>query len=243
MVTETHLEDLAIQWFQDTGWNYINGTDLAPEGAASERADFRAVVLKGRLAAAIGKFNSQLPSSAVDEVVHVITTSTETSLSRKNRAFHRLLMEGVKVEFTNAKGEKETDHAQFMDFQNPGRNDFLVVNQLTVLGTKKPRRPDLVLFINGLPLGIIELKNPADTNADIWKAYQQLQTYKEELADLLVFNEALVVSDGTNARVGSLTATPEWFMPWRTIANAFSNRNCFWITSATLSSLSRMETP
>ena len=128
-------------------------------------------------------------------------------------------MDGVKVEFTNASGKKDADHAQLIDFQNPANNDFLVVNQFTVTGTKKPRRPDIVVFVNGLPLGIIELKNPADKNADIWKAYNQLQTYKDEISDLLVFNEALVVSDGMNARVGSLTASPEWFMPWRTIAS------------------------
>ncbi|RYD43361.1 MAG: type I restriction endonuclease subunit R, partial [Verrucomicrobiaceae bacterium] len=151
--------------------------------------------------------------------VHVVTTPGETSLARNNLAFHRLLMNGVKVEFTNANGEKETDHAQLIDFRTPAKNDFLVVNQFTVAGTKKPRRPDIVAFVNGLPLGLIELKNPADTNADVWKAYNQLQTYKDEIADLLVFNEALVVSDGMNARVGSLTATPEWFMPWRTIAD------------------------
>jgi len=219
MINEDQLERLAIQWFQDTGWSYANGADLAPEGATPERADFRTVVLKARLAAAAQRLNPKLPPSAVEEMVHVVTTPTETSLPRNNRAFHRLLMDGVKVEFTNAQGEKETDHAQLVDFQNPGNNDFLVVNQFTVTGTKKPRRPDLVTFVNGLPLGIVELKNPADKNADVWKAYQQLQTYKEEIADLLVFNEALVVSDGMNARVGSLTATPEWFMPWRTIAN------------------------
>ena len=165
------------------------------------------------------KLNPQLPPSTVEEVLHVIMTPTEVSLPRNNRAFHRLLMDGVKVEFTDAQGEKETDHAQLIDFQNPTNNDLLVVNQFTVTGTKKPRRPDLVAFVNGLPMGIIELKNPADKNADIWKAYQQLQTYKDEIADLLVFNEALVVSDGMNARLGSLTAPREWFMPWRTIAN------------------------
>jgi len=219
LINEDQLEQLAIQWFQDTGWSFANGADLAPEGATPERVDFRTVVLKVRLAAEVRKLNPKLPSAAVEEVVHIIGTPVETSLSRNNRAFHRLLMDGLRVEFTNAQGEKETDHAQLIDFQNPKRNDFLVVNQFTVTGTKKPRRPDLVAFVNGLPLGIIELKNPADTNADVWKAYQQLQTYKEDIADLLVFNEALVVSDGMNARVGALTATPEWFMPWRTIAN------------------------
>jgi len=219
MITEDQLEQQALQWFQDTGWSQANGADLAPEGAASERPDFRTVVLKGRLARVVKRLNPKLPASAIEEVVHLVTTRTHPSLAQNNRAFHRLLMEGVKIEFTNSKGVKETDHAQLVDFQNPEDNDYLVVNQFTVAGAKKARRPDLVVFVNGLPLGLIELKNPADETTDIWQAYNQLQTYKEEIEDLLVFNEALIISDGTNARVGSLTATPEWFLPWRTIAN------------------------
>ena len=219
MITEDQLEQLAIQWFQDTGWSYVNGTVISPEGEAPEREDFRSVVLKGRLAEAVSRLNPKLPPDAVAEVVHVALTPEHPSLVQKNRAFHRLLIHGVRVEFTNAAGEKEVDHAQLIDFQHPERNDFLVVNQFTVTGTKKPRRPDLVVMVNGLPLGLIELKNPADTQADVWKAFSQLQTYKEEISDLLVFNEALVVSDGMNARVGSLTASEEWFMPWRTISN------------------------
>ncbi len=140
MITEDHLEQLALQWFQVTGWNYANGVDRAPEGAAPERADFRVVVLKARLAAAVQRLNPKLPPVAVEEVVHVVTTPTETSLPRNNRAFHRLQMDGVKVEFTHAQGEKETDHAQLIDFQSPANNDFLVVNQFTVTGTQKLRR-------------------------------------------------------------------------------------------------------
>ena len=219
MITEDQLEHLALGWFQDTGWTYVSGPDIAPEGAVPERADFRAVVLRTRLTAAVQRLNPKLPPSAVEEVVHVVMTLDHPSLVQNNRAFHRLLMDGVKVEFTNASGEKDADHAQLLDFQNPANNDFLVVNQFTVTGTKKLRRPDIVVFVNGLPLGIIELKNPADKNADIWKAYKQLQTYKDEISDLLAFNEALVVSDGMNARVGSLTASQEWFMRWQTIAN------------------------
>ena len=219
MITEDQLEQLAIQWFQDTGWNYVEGATLAPEGQLPERVDFRAVVLKARLASAVKSLNPKLPPSAVEEVVHVVTTPEHPGLPQKNRAFHRWLIDGVKIEFTNPAGKKVTDHAQIIDFQKPENNDFLVVNQFTVTGTKKPRRPDIVVFINGLPLSLIELKNPADINADVWKAYDQLQTYKDEIGDLLVFNEALVISDGLNARVGSLTATQEWFLPWRTIAN------------------------
>jgi type I site-specific restriction-modification system R (restriction) subunit len=209
MITEDQLEQLAIQWFQDTGWNYAPGAVIAPEGMAAEREDFRAVVLKGRLAEAVRRLNPKLPESAVEEVVHVVTKPEHPSLVQNNRAFHRYLMDGVLVEFTNAKGENEADHAQLVDFTWASRNDFLVVNQFTITGTKKPRRPDLVCFVNGLPLGLIELKNPADQQADVWKAFDQLQTYQAEISDLLVFNEALVVSDGMNARVGSLTTSKE----------------------------------
>ena len=267
MITEDQLEQLAIQWFQDTGWNHVHGAVIAPEAEpkgpspqpsprgrgrnTSEREDFRAVVLKGRLAEAVRRLNPKLPESAVEEVVHVVTKPEHISLEANNRAFHRMLIDGVRVEFVPkretyrealtpalSQGEREedggaallqgereederrvVDHAQLVDFENPSRNDFLVVNQFTVTGTKKPRRPDLVCFVNGLPLGLIELKNPADQQADVWKAFDQLQTYQAEISDLLVFNEALVVSDGMNARVGSLTASKEWFMPWRTISN------------------------
>ena len=219
MITEDQLERQALQWFQETGWSYVNGADIAPDAAAPERADFRVVILNDRLAEVVARLNPKLPATAVEEVVHLVTTRTHPSLSQNNRAFHRLLMDGVKIEYTNAAGEKETDHAQLIDFLNPDQNDFLVVNQFTVTGTKKPRRPDIVVFINGLPLSVIELKNSADETADIWQAYDQFQTYKDEIEDLLVFNEALIISDGMNARVGSLTATPEWFLPWRTINN------------------------
>lgn len=149
MITEEHLEQLAIQWFRDTGWTYASGAQLAPESPASERIGFRAAVLRARLVAPVQRLNPKLPSAAVEEVLHIVVTPTEASLPRNNRALHRLLMGGVKVEFTNARGEKDIDHAQLIDFQNPGRNDFLVVNQFTVNGTKQPRRPDLVAFVNG----------------------------------------------------------------------------------------------
>ena len=217
MITEDHLEQLALTWFQETGWSYLPGPVIAPEAVASERADYGAVVLKARLAAAVTRLNPKLPGAAVEDVVHLATTADHPSLIQSNRAFHRMLTDGVKVEYTNAKGAKETDFARLIDFAAPANNDFLVVNQFTIAGTKKARRPDVVAFVNGLPLGVVELKNPADVNADVWEAYAQIQTYKDEIEDLFVFNEAIVVSDGVNARIGSLTASKEWFMPWRTI--------------------------
>lgn len=219
MINEDQLEQLAIQWFQDTGWNYAHGADIAPESATAERADFRTVILKDRLSSAIARLNPKLPPAAVEEVIQLATKPGEPGLAQNNRAFHRLLLGGVPIDFTNDEGEPDNDDARLIDFQNPANNDFLVVNQFTITGTKRPRRPDLIAFINGLPLFNIELKNPADPNTDIWAAFDQLQTYKDEISDLFIFNEALVISDGTNARIGSLTASQEWFMPWRTIKN------------------------
>ena len=215
-ITEAQLEQLCLQWFQDTGWSYAHGPDIAPEGDSPERADYRAVVLKNRLSQAVQRINPHLPPAVLDTVVHLVTTPDHPSLIQNNRTFHRLLMEGVPVEFTRD-DKKEADHAQLIDFATPENNDFLVVNQFTISGTKQPRRPDIAVFINGLPLAVIELKNPRDENADVWTAYGQLQTYKDEISDLFVFNEALVVSDGITARVGSLTASKEWFLPWRTV--------------------------
>ena len=217
MITEAQLEDLCIQWFQETGWQYVHGPALAPDGATPDRADYRDVTLNQRLTHALTRLNPQLPSDAIEAAVQTVTKPDRLSLGQNNRAFHQLLLQGVPVQFTNADGDKDADHAQLIDFQNPGNNDFLVVNQFTVTGTKQARRPDIVVFINGLPLAVLELKNPADETADIWQAYGQLQTYKDEISDLCIYNEALIISDGLNARVGSLTASEERFMPWRTI--------------------------
>ena len=154
----------------------------------------------------------------MEDVLSRIAKPDHPSLILNNRSFHEALKDGLPVEVAQA-GEKRGDRVRLIDFETPERNRFLVVNQYTVQGTRQPRRPDLVCFINGLPIAVIELKNPAVEQADIWSAFNQLQTYKEEIADLFVFNEALVVSDGLNARVGSMTADRERFLPWRTLRN------------------------
>ncbi|MEL7070133.1 MAG: type I restriction endonuclease subunit R [Cyanobacteria bacterium J06581_3] len=217
MITEAQLENLCIQWFQETGWQYIHGPDLAPDGPTPDRTDHRDVTLNHRLTAVLTRINPQLPSDAIEAAVQTVTKPNRLSLLANNQAFHQLILKGVPVTFTKANGSKATDHAQLIDFHNPDNNDFLIVNQFTITGAKKPRRPDIIVFINGLPLAVLELKNPADETADIWKAYSQLQTYKNEISDLFVYNEALVISDGLNARIGSLTAKEERFMPWRTV--------------------------
>ena len=216
MITEDHLEQLALTWFQDAGWEYCYGPDIAPDGTAPERADYRQVVLTEQLLEALRRLNPGMPESVLDEVVHRVGMLHEPSLIQSNRVFHELLLDGVAVE-VETDGMKRGDRVRLMDFEHVENNRFLVVNQFTIQGIKQPRRPDLVCFINGLPIAVIELKNPAAEQADIWSAFNQLETYKAEIADLFVFNEALVISDGLLARVGSLTADRERFMPWRTL--------------------------
>ncbi|CAK2375364.1 MULTISPECIES: type I restriction endonuclease subunit R [Vibrio] len=221
MITEDQLEQECIRWFTDQGYLYKNGYDIAPDGDSPERDDYHQVVLKQRLLNQLEIINPELPIEALNDVVNTVSSPDTPILIKNNRAFHKFVIEGVPVEYTAVEdGESKTKHthAQLMDFTTPDNNEFLIVNQFTITGTKGNRRPDVVVFINGLPISVIELKNPADEHADIWNAFNQLQTYKDEISDLFVFNEALIVSDGWTARVGSLTANKERFLPWKTVA-------------------------
>ena len=218
MISEDHLEQLALTWFQDSGWEFRYDPDIAPDGDTPERTDYRQVLLQGRLLDALRRLNPGVPDTLLEDVLHRIAKLQEPSVIQSNRCFHEALIEGVPVE-VGTEGVKRGDRVRLIDFSNPQQNRFLVVSQYTVQGTKQPRRPDLVCFINGLPIAVIELKNPTTEQADIWSAFNQLETYKAEITDLFVFNEALVVSDGLLARVGSLTADRERFMPWRTLRN------------------------
>ncbi|MEZ8155160.1 type I restriction endonuclease subunit R [Vibrio splendidus] len=221
MITEDQLEQQCINWFIDQGYLYKNGYDIAPDGDSPEREDYHQVVLKQRLLNQLTIINPELPIEALNDVVNTVSSPDTPILIKNNRAFHKFVIEGVPVEYTAVEdGESKTKHthAQLMDFTTPDNNEFLIVNQFTITGTKGNRRPDVVVFINGLPISVIELKNPADEHADIWNAFNQLQTYKDEISDLFVFNEALIVSDGWTARVGSLTANKERFLPWKTVS-------------------------
>lgn len=218
VITENYLEQLCLTWLQDSGWDYLYGPNIAPDGGTPERSDYRQSLLPSRVLEALQRLNPQVPQTVLDEVLHRLAKPEQLSLIQNNRAFHDLLRDGVAVEYDQG-GEKRGDRVRLIDFTQPGRNRFLIVNQFTVQGTRHTRRPDIVAFINGLPVAVIELKNLADEQADIWAAFNQLQTYKAEIPDLFVFNEALVISDGMKARVGSLTADRERFMPWRTIRN------------------------
>ena len=216
LIDEDQVEQIAIDWFKGLGYDYLNGYDIAPDGDNPQRDNYQEVLLPERLKTALVKLNHSLPVSAIDEAIDSVRKHQHSSLIQNNRAFHQMLLEGIAVEIKTDDGTKG-ERVKLIDFHNKDNNDFLIVNQFTVKGTKGNRRPDVIVFINGLPVSVIELKNPADENADIFKAYNQLQTYKDELEDLFVYNEALIISDGINARVGSLTATEEWYMYWRAI--------------------------
>ncbi|MEW8459006.1 MAG: type I restriction endonuclease subunit R [Candidatus Thiodiazotropha endolucinida] len=218
MITEDQLEQLCLNWFQSIGYDYICGYDIAPDGDRPERVDYRQIVLLDRLQSQLQIINPHIPHPVLETVCQQIAKPETPVLIKNNYAFHKLLREGVKVDYKD-EGKNKADHVQLIDFADLKNNQFLVVNQYTISGTKQMRRPDVLVFINGLPLAVIELKNPANEGTDIWSAYQQLQTYKEEIPDLFIFNEALVVSDGVNARVGSLTANKERFLPWRTLSH------------------------
>jgi type I restriction enzyme, R subunit len=207
------VEAAALQWFGELGYTLAHGPDLAPGEPAAERDGFGDVVLVGRLRDAIRRLNPAMPEEALRKVLRVATPS----LVQTNRAFYRMLRDGVPVEYPRPDGSIAGDHARLVDFDEALANDWLVVNQFTVIEGQHNRRPDIAVFLNGLPLAVIELKNAADEGATIWGAYAQLQTYKHEIPSLLQYAAVLVVSDGLQARIGSVTANQEWFKVWRTI--------------------------
>ena len=217
-ISEFTVETATLGWLETLGWNVAHGPDIAPDTVGFERDDYGDVVLHRRLRENLAILNPDLPSEALEDAFRRVTRSMGPTLDIRNRAFHRMLVEGVTVEFRAANGAVRGAQVRVIDFEDPANNDWLAVNQFTVTENKNTRRPDIVLFVNGLPLGVIELKNPTDEDATIWTAWQQLQTYKAELPTLFSMNEILMVSDGVQARIGSLTAGREWFKPWRTIS-------------------------
>ena len=216
-LNESIVEDAALEWFGELGYAVGHGPHLAPGEPAAERDSFSEVVLVGRLREAIRRLNPAIPEEAREEALRKVLRVGTPSLTQTNRAFHRMLRDGVPVEYPRPDGSIAGDHVRLLDFDEVRANDWLAVNQFTVIEGQHNRRPDIVVFVNGLPLGLIELKNAADEDATIWSAYAQLQTYKAEIASLLHYNAALVVSDGLQARMGSVTANQEWFKVWRTI--------------------------
>ena len=216
-ISESDVEDAALDWLAGLGWTVARGPDVAPNTPDAARGDYGEVVLGERLRAALARLNPDLPDEALHDARRKLTRPEGTTLVARNRAFHRMAVDGVTVEYRDGSGAIRGAQVRVIDFDHGDANDWLAVNQFTVVESRRERRPDVVLFVNGLPLAIIELKNPADENATLWSAYGQLQTYKTEIPSLFAFNAALVVSDGLEARIGTLTAGREWFKPWRTI--------------------------
>lgn len=216
MINESQLEKQCQQWFAEGGWEIAHGPDLAPDGEAPERGDYRQVLLLEDLEAAIRRINPHLPQNAVEQAIAVVRKPGSLDVAISNRTFHRLLLDGVPVEY---KRDDRVIHDQafLVDFGDLTANRFRAINQFTIEGSKQLRRPDIVCFINGLPLAMLELKSPGAENLSIWDAFHQVQTYKDEIPDLFAYNEAAIISDGYLARVGSLTASQERYMPWRTV--------------------------
>ena len=216
--TESVVEQATLAWLEALGYGIAFGPEIGCGQPGAERDDWSQVVLEGRLQQTLQRLNPKIPASAIEEAFRKLTRPSSPSLIGGNHAMHRLLVEGVPVECQRADGSFGGDIVRVIDFDDPVNNDFLAVNQLTVVENKHERRSDVVLFINGLPLAVIELKNATDENATIWGAFNQLQTYKMQIPTLFTWNAALVISDGMQARIGTLTADRERFMPWRTIA-------------------------
>ncbi|MGH9335374.1 MAG: type I restriction endonuclease subunit R, partial [Vicinamibacteria bacterium] len=215
--TESVIEEATLAWFEGLGYTVRNGPEIAPGELFAERADYGQVVLEQRLCDALARLNPELPPAAVEDAYRRLTRIEGPTLVAQNHALHRMLVEGVTVEY-RTDGEVRGAQVRVLDYEDPDQNDWLAVNQFTVIENKHNRRPDVVLFVNGLPLALIELKNAADEEATIWTAYNQFQTYKAEIPSLLSYNAALVISDGVQGRVGTLTAGREWFKPWRTVS-------------------------
>jgi type I restriction enzyme, R subunit len=217
--TESIVEDATLAWLGSLGYKVLYGPAIAAGEPAAERSDpnYRDVMLEGRLRQALVRLNPDLPAGALEDAFRKLTRTDAPSLLERNRVVHKMLVDGVTVEYRRKDGSIAGAQARVLDFDQSDSNDWVAVNQFTVAEGQHMRRPDVVLFVNGLPLAVIELKNPADENATLWGAYQQLQTYQAQISSLFTTNATLIISDGVQARIGSLGAGREWFKPWRTI--------------------------
>ncbi|MCK4394627.1 type I restriction endonuclease subunit R, partial [Candidatus Bipolaricaulota bacterium] len=215
-ICESHVEEAALEWFEELNWSVLHGPDIAFDGPTPERPSYSDVILRDRLEGAIDSLNPDLRTAAKEEALRKVLHVDSPSLILRNRAFHKMLTDGVTVEIAED-GRVRGEQVKLIDFEHPEANDWLVVNQFTVVEGQHTRRPDIVVFVNGLPLAVIELKNPADENATIETARKQFETYKAEIPSLFTTNELIIISDGEQARMGTLTSPREWFLPWKTI--------------------------
>lgn len=216
-LTESTVEQASLAWFESLGYAILHGPDIAPGELFSERQSYGDIVLVKRLTEALADINPQVPTDAIEEAVRRVLHPETASLVENNRRFHRMLVEGVPVEYRRIDGSIAGDLVKLLDFDNPQSNDWVVINQFTIVENKANRRPDVLVLINGLPLGVIELKNIGDEKATIRNAFNQINTYKSDIPSLFAYNEIVVISDGIHAKAGTLTADWERYMPWRTV--------------------------
>ncbi len=213
-ITENTIEDFAIELFEALGYDYVYAPDIAPDGDEPERKIYEDVLLIGRLQNAIRRINPSISGDAQLEALKEIQRIHSPELLTNNETFHRLLTEGVNISYQQD-GNQRGDLVWLVDFKNPENNEFLVANQFTVIENGQNKRPDIILFVNGIPLVVIELKNAADENTTILSAFKQLQTYKETISSLFTYNGLMVISDGLEAKAGSLSAGFSRFMTWK----------------------------
>ena len=214
-LSEDHIEQILIEEFLGLGYVYMNGKEISPEGLFQER-EFNEVVLKGRLQNAIAKINPNVSQEAQEDALRKVLRSDSPNLIQNNYNFHKQLTEGVEIELRK-EDRIAGDKVWLIDYENPENNEFIVVNQLTIIEGQNNKRPDLILYVNGLPLVVIELKNAVDENADIKAAFNQLQTYKKTIPSLFQYNALLIASDGWEAIYGSLTSPKQFFLSWKSI--------------------------
>ena len=213
-ITESAVETFAINLLEKQGYRYVSGPSIAPDSDTPERASFEETVLPGRLRSAVSRINPTVPADAREDAIRQILRLSSPELVVNNETFHRMMTEGIKVTYQKD-GQTRGDLVWLGDFNTPDNNDFLVVNQFTVIENHVNKRPDVILFINGLPLVVIELKNPADETATVHSAFQQLKTYQQAVPSLFTYNGFLVISDGLEARAGTISSGFNRFMAWK----------------------------
>lgn len=214
---ESHLEEATLEWFEELGYEIIFGPDIAPDGEYPEREDYSDVVLNDRLKESLARINPKMPSDAIEDAFRQITIPQSPSLIMNNKAFQKMITDGIDVQVKQPDASYRTEKVYVFDFEKPLNNEFMVANQFTIVEHGVEKRPDVISFVNGIPLVVIELKSASEENVDITQAYNQLQTYKMTIPSLFTYNSFMVTSDGINARAGTLTSDEDRFMAWRTI--------------------------
>lgn len=217
IITESEIEIYTLELLSELGYEKIYGPDIAPDGPKPERGLYSDIVLTARLKDAAARINPFVPDEAIEEAIKKIVRTATQDITVNNYNFHKLLTDGIDVSYKRKDGTTKSDKVWIIDFNEIDNNDFIAVNQFTVIENHHNRRPDIIIFVNGLPLVLFELKNAADESATIWSAFNQIETYKAQIPSLFTYNEISIISDGLEARAGTITSDKERFMPWKTV--------------------------